>query len=344
MNVNRTKFDDLSDSILLKLFEYFDVYQLYQVFFNLNQRFQQLIRTQAKIFIDLDSFGYNRFLFFCVQLHQIIHSNSPLSISCKENTKTKLSLFLLDDLFVNRFSQLKSLNIQNMDTLAFHSLFFFDGNIKIYETIERLTLSLETSSDVCGYIEGTNITTSFGDFYQTLFSSKMKSLKYLKLIFSPLSVCHECEQELEPNSKLNLRFCLPSTKRTASQLESLIIGGKNEFSTKIMTQCLFSVFAGPTNDSPTSTTRISFGVLTEELLPNLPKLKNLTIDELHFTEDVYRRRSQTNGNVSPNLQLIQFYCQTNENNEKKIKDFFLNKRAPLRPIKFFRINTKNMLK
>jgi hypothetical protein len=35
------------------------------------------------------------------------------------------------------------------------------------------------------------------------------------------------------------------------------------------------------------TTKISFDTLTEELLPSLPKLKSLAINEIHFNEDNY---------------------------------------------------------
>lgn len=37
------------------------------------------------------------------------------------------------------------------------------------------------------------------------------------------------------------------------------------------------------------TTKISFNTLTKELLPSLPKLKSLAINEVHFNEDNYER-------------------------------------------------------
>ncbi len=144
MTLNRTsvtKCEDLSDSILLNLFEYFDFYYLYELFFKLNQRFQKLIQNQAKLYIDLDSFPYNKFLVFCVNLNQILRTNFnfPLSITCKEKTEITLTLILYNDLFQNRFSQLKSLIADNIEVSTFYSL-LMNENTKLYETIERLNL------------------------------------------------------------------------------------------------------------------------------------------------------------------------------------------------------------
>jgi hypothetical protein len=50
-----TKFEQLPNELILVCFDYFDLYQLYEIFYYLNERFKKLILHQAKLYINLNS-------------------------------------------------------------------------------------------------------------------------------------------------------------------------------------------------------------------------------------------------------------------------------------------------
>jgi hypothetical protein len=137
-----TKFEQLSNEIIIMCFDYFDFYRLYQVFFGLNQRLDRLIQYEAKIYVDLNSFLPQDFLTFCLNLSQLNKNTSNYPRSLTTYSEENLKLIFYDNLLKDRFTRIKSLSVASMkfDTL-YHAI--FDEETKLYKTLERLTLSDE---------------------------------------------------------------------------------------------------------------------------------------------------------------------------------------------------------
>ncbi|CAF5011038.1 unnamed protein product, partial [Rotaria sp. Silwood1] len=180
-----TKFEHLPNELILICFDYFDFYWLYELFFDLNQRLNELILYQAKIYINLNSIRHGKFLAFCLKLNQLI--------------------------------------------------------------IKR--------------------------FCSKLISSKMKLLKYLHLNFEPYSC--GCEHGLQSRDDyVNLKFEeFLRNEKSLSNMETIIIGYI------------------PEDDNTETTTKLSFNTLLKNLLPYLPKLKNLIINSIDFNDN-YRQQYQ----------------------------------------------------
>lgn len=101
----------------------------------------------------------------------------------------------------------------------------------------------------------------------------MKSLKYLNLNFELYSC--ECDYSINiRDDHVDLQFDL-SREKSFSNLETLVIGCIPE---------------GNDDEYMESATQISFITLKKDLLPYLPKLKELIINSLHFDEQNYRRQ------------------------------------------------------
>lgn len=61
----KSLFNDLSNDLLLEIFDYLDVFDLFQAFFNLNQRFNRLIADEHNYFqANMISIGNQQFLFY----------------------------------------------------------------------------------------------------------------------------------------------------------------------------------------------------------------------------------------------------------------------------------------
>jgi hypothetical protein len=120
-------------------FTYLDFYNIYEIFFSLNKRFNQLIQYQTKLHIDLSSIPHRKFLTFCFQLKQLISTSQNYPLSILANDKHKLNLILEDDLFTETFSKLKSLTLSNMDSTTIYSM-IFDSTTNLYQSLERLSL------------------------------------------------------------------------------------------------------------------------------------------------------------------------------------------------------------
>ncbi len=134
-----TKFEQLPNELILICFDYFDFYQLYEIFSCLNQRLTKLIFHQAKISINLNSIPNGKFLKFCFQLNQCPTKiqNYPLSIHAED--QHKFNFILEEDLFTEKFSKLKSLSIANTDVSTL-SRAIFNEKSKLYKSLERLRL------------------------------------------------------------------------------------------------------------------------------------------------------------------------------------------------------------
>ncbi|CAF0830096.1 unnamed protein product [Adineta steineri] len=153
--------------------------------------------------------------------------------------------------------KLKSLSLSNIDAGTINSL-IFNKTLKLYKKLERLNLFEKISEKH----EGSN---DIECLCSNFLSSKMKSLKYLRLNFEP----YWCGCESGWNARPHYIDLL--VKNTSlSNLETLIIGNIND----------------------ETTTKILFKTLHEKLLPYLTKLKNLMINAIHFDENKYSRQNQ----------------------------------------------------
>ncbi|CAF4966436.1 unnamed protein product [Rotaria sp. Silwood1] len=179
-----TKFEQLPNELLLMCFHYFDFFHLYEIFFYLNQRFNQLIQYETKIHIDLSLIPSRKFLTFCFQLNQLITTSENYPLSIVVHDKYRINLILEDDLFKDKFSKLKSLSLSNINVEIVYSI-IFDKTAKLYESLEQLSLLDGIGAKHSGVFDRENLCCK-------LISSKMKSLKYLNLNFKPHCCASEC--------------------------------------------------------------------------------------------------------------------------------------------------------
>jgi len=134
-----TKFEQLPNELILSCLVYFDLYELNDIFYCLNQRFSKLIQHEIKLNINLTSIPTGKFLTFCNKLNQLLTTSQEYPLSIVADDKHKLNLILYDDLFQDKFSKLKSLKLSNIDVETIYSI-LFDETIKLYQTLERLSL------------------------------------------------------------------------------------------------------------------------------------------------------------------------------------------------------------
>jgi hypothetical protein len=135
------KFEQFPNELILMCFSYFDFYELYHLFFGLNQCFNQLIQYETKMHINLSSIPSGEFLRFCFELNQFLRTtqNYPLSIIVNNECACELNLIIQDNLFKEKFSKLKLLTLSNVDANTIYSI-IFEKKEKLYENLERLTL------------------------------------------------------------------------------------------------------------------------------------------------------------------------------------------------------------
>ncbi|CAF3023173.1 unnamed protein product, partial [Rotaria sp. Silwood2] len=210
-----TKFEQLPNELILMCFHYFDFYHLYEIFYYLNQRFNELIEYQTKIHIDLSPIPSKKMLRFCFQLNQLITAskNYPLSIVASDEHKFNL---IFDDLFKDQFSKLKSLTLSDINAATIDDI-VFDETTKLYERLERLRLLGTISRGDGGIVDTERLCVG-------LISSEMKSLKYLNLDFNP----HEPDCEYCGRFKSFYYLYFDESKfwreKSLSHLETIIIG------------------------------------------------------------------------------------------------------------------------
>ncbi|CAF1468189.1 unnamed protein product [Adineta steineri] len=292
-----TQFEQFHDELILKCFDYLDFNCLYDIFYNLNQRFRRLIESKRKIQINFNSIPSNNFLRFCFQINQYIKRDENYSLSILTDNKCRLNLILEDDLFKEISLKLKSLSLSNIDAETINSL-IFNKTLKLYKRLERLNLFKKISEKH----EGSN-DIECKSLCNNLLSSKMKSLKYLRLNFEP----YWCGCESGWNARPHY-FDLLVKNASLSNLETLIIGNIND----------------------ETTTKISFKTLHEKSLPCLTKLKNLMINAIHFHENKYSRQNQIY--IPPlDLKFIKIWLDLDKYKpddakiiRKFIRDFFIN--------------------
>lgn len=227
-----TSIEQLPNELLSMCFVYLDFYHMYTTFFHLNQRFNQLIRYQTRIHLHLSSIPSREFVTFCSQLNQLVRTSENYPNSIATHDKHKLKLLFEDDFFTGTFSRIRSLTLSNMDCETICSI-IFDYPTKLYENLESLSLldniieedhKLKYNKECKNTLHNSHLDFVCLDLCNHLISSRMKSLKYLKLNFDP----HQCRCcHPVASNHIDLYFVQFTTaNQSISNLETLIIGCK----------------------------------------------------------------------------------------------------------------------
>ena len=129
-----TTFEQFPNELILICFSYFNFYELYEIFFNLNQRFNQLIQYESKLYINLDAIPNTKLLTFYLNLNKFIEKNQNYPLSIIAHDEYKLNIIFYDDLFQDKFSKLKSLILSNITVETIYSI-IFETTAKLYESL-----------------------------------------------------------------------------------------------------------------------------------------------------------------------------------------------------------------
>ncbi|CAF3610681.1 unnamed protein product [Rotaria sp. Silwood1] len=193
---NKCRFEDLANELFYEIFEYLDLYDIYRGFFNLNQRFQNLI----------------------------INSNFPNQINISTMSKSKFEYYHKNILLPNKHRiYLIRLSIPFMSELIFSSAYtilrFIHLQTLIIDHIEMKDF-IKLSNHLAHLRELHSLIISLADHIQSLnvlFSSifQLKKLKYCKI-----------EYTIKDNQN-SISFDL--TRRVFSPIQYLIINGQFSF-------------------------------------------------------------------------------------------------------------------
>ncbi|CAF3821516.1 unnamed protein product [Rotaria sordida] len=246
-----------------------------------------------------------------------------LTFCCQLNQLTAIN-----DLFKNEFSRIKLLKITNIDVSPLSTI-IFGRRTNLCETLERLTYQQEIDSN-----------DNIERFCTELISSKMKSLKYLHLSLcsKPSTVDENPYYHSDSEDDENfIVLSLFNNQKSLSNLETIVIGDIPDKSTA----------------STNTRTTLSFKSMVENLLPYVPKLKNLSISSIFFYDNDNRKyykvpsSTKTDLLVPVNLKVVNLWIDKSDNkkkNRKLLRDFFgINNSTDMTTIKIFKINNKNVL-
>lgn len=170
-----TNLEDLSNAILYEIFEYLNFYYLYETFFNLNERFCNLIsHPQIPVRIDTSSISNEGFSpYFRDLIEPNIHQVQSVCIR---------SLFDINVLFssanlLSKFVQLKTLVLDDLPMKYLH-------NLRYLNTLPRLSILM---------ISNNNSDENKSEVYDQIFRfpvlkyCQVSFQQYNRLVISPLS-------------------------------------------------------------------------------------------------------------------------------------------------------------
>ncbi|CAF1185479.1 unnamed protein product [Adineta ricciae] len=205
-----TKFEQLPNELIVLCLNYLTFFDLYESFFGLNQRLNQLLLSKSTIYID--SIPETHFLTHCFNLSHFLSQSQNDLLALRSYDENQFELIMKDHLFKDKFSRLKSLTLNNIHADSIYDV-IFNEEMKLYDILERLFLSEVSEKDEHG--------SAVNRLCNRLISSKMKSLKYLNMSFKPYRC--GCENNIQSGrDKVDLEF---KRKASISHLETLIIGG-----------------------------------------------------------------------------------------------------------------------
>ncbi|CAF1069821.1 unnamed protein product [Adineta ricciae] len=285
-----TKFEHLPNELIVLCLSYLTFFELYESFFGLNQRLNQLLLSKPTIYID--SIPETQFLTHCFNLSHFLSQSQNGLLALRSYDENQFKLIMKDHLFKDKFSRLKSLTLNSIHADSIYDV-IFNEEMKLYDILERLFLSEVSEEEEHG--------SAVNRLCNRLISSKMKSLNYLNMSFTPYRC--GCENNIQSGrDKVDLEF---KRKASTSHLETLIIG---EIDGEKQTQ-------------------ISFRTLTDKLLPRLLKLKTLMIDSVHFEHEKhsYSQGVMKNKSVlTMNLKTVKVWIKRQDQRHKSVlEDFFI---------------------
>ncbi|CAF0921743.1 unnamed protein product [Adineta ricciae] len=113
------KFEYLPNEILLDIFEYFHLRDLFQTFHNLNFRLNQLLYESFRSYsLDLRSISRYDFDIICQQhLPIILHKITSIHLADNDETPNLPQRFLSQSISVDQFTHLKSLSIHSIQSI-----------------------------------------------------------------------------------------------------------------------------------------------------------------------------------------------------------------------------------
>ncbi|CAF1131750.1 unnamed protein product [Adineta steineri] len=302
-----TTFEHLPNELILRCFSYFNFFELYDLFYDLNRRFHHLIRYESKLYIDLDAVSDAKRLTFYLNLNQIIATNQNYQLSIITENEHDLRILFYDNLFQDKLCNLKSLILSNVPVETIYSI-IFETTAKLYEGLRHLKLldGIKTKDKESEHDK-------IQKLCNNLISSKMKSLIYLHINFDPYEYHDDTPSPLDD---IYLEFEeLSKRGESLSQLETLIIGELCDDNDHIMS-------------APT----IRFCSLITNLLPCVPRLETLFINSIHFMpyyNDLTKIERTTHLMIPSNLRKVTIWIDRfdGDNIEKNInivRQFFIN--------------------
>ena len=188
-----TRFEDFADDIIYEIFDYLDAYDIYQSFFKLNTRFQNLLsHINAPIKSSISTFSKSVFQnYYTDFLRPIQHRTKTLHLS---------DPFIVEHMFpitedIAIYSQLRILHLENTEPQYLQGLLHRLADLP---NLSLLTMHIGSEANVINIFNG-------------LF--QLPVLKYCELLF-------------QRNSSLK---ALPISTNTSSPIEQLIINGCHGF-------------------------------------------------------------------------------------------------------------------
>ena len=110
--------ESLTNEIILILFEYFSLFELFQYFRGLNSRFNNLLFQEFKKFqLDLRLLSKTRFDQICQKYApSILNRIVSIHLSNDYDTPQEIQLLLSQDYKLRQFTHLESLSISNLQS------------------------------------------------------------------------------------------------------------------------------------------------------------------------------------------------------------------------------------
>jgi hypothetical protein len=110
------KFELLCNEMMLDLFECLSIYDLFHGFYNLNSRFNNLLKNQLKKFhLDLQLLSKTKCINICQNIVPlIIHQIVSLRLSNDENTPYAMKLFFSQNYQLQQLTRLQSISLNRI--------------------------------------------------------------------------------------------------------------------------------------------------------------------------------------------------------------------------------------
>ena len=144
---SRKMLEELSNEILLDLFQLFNLSDLFHAFHNLNSRFNQLLSYHLRFYsLDFRSISKDYFDLICREyLSSITHQITSLCLSDDDRTPNQPELFLPYRFTFDQFEHLKTLSLYSINSWKFLTLIIYQCRSLQYLT--HLNIINQRSTD-----------------------------------------------------------------------------------------------------------------------------------------------------------------------------------------------------